>query len=64
MNLEKLFAWIVGIVMIFAAAGKLDALQSWIWMAQAKVMYESRSSTWGSPWFLGKPHIHQPRSKR
>ena len=41
MNLDKLFAWIIGVVMTFAATGQLDTLQSWIWKAQAKVIYES-----------------------
>ncbi len=49
MNLDKLFMWIIGIVMAFAATGQLDTLQAWIWKAQAKVIYESRSSNWGSP---------------
>ncbi len=52
MNLDKLFAWVVGIVIVFAAAGQLDVLQSWVWRAQAKVIYESRSSNWGSPKFF------------
>ena len=52
MNLDKLFAWIIGIVLMFAAAGQLDVLQSWVWQAQAKVIYESRSSNWGSPRFF------------
>ena len=52
MNLDKLFAWIVGVVIAFAATGHLDVLQAWIWRAQAKVIYESRSSAWGSPKFF------------
>jgi len=52
MNLDKLFAWIVGIVIVFAGTGQLDVLQNWIWKAQAKVIYESRSSQWGSPRFF------------
>lgn len=52
MNLDRLFAWIVGVVIAFAATGQLDVLQSWVWRAQAKVIYESRSSTWGSPRFF------------
>ena len=54
MNLDKLFAWVIGIVIAFAATGKLDVLQTWVWQAQAKVIYESRSSTWGMrlPCFL------------
>ncbi len=49
MNLDKLFAWVIGVVLVFAATGRLEILQNWIWRAQAKVVYESRTSTWGSP---------------
>lgn len=52
MNLDKLFAWVVGVVIAFAATGQLDVLQAWVWRAQAKVIYESRTSTWGSPRFF------------
>ncbi len=52
MNLEKMVVWITAIVIAFATAGKLDVLQNWIWRAQAKVIYESRTSTWGSPRFF------------
>lgn len=52
MNLDKLFTWIIGIVIVFAATRRLEVLQSWIWKAQAKVIYESRTSTWGSPQFF------------
>lgn len=52
MNLDKLMALVVALVMLFAGSGKLDVLQKWICKAQAKVIYESRSSTWGSPRFF------------
>lgn len=52
MNLDRLMAWVVGVVMLFATTGNLDSLQKWIWRAQAKVVYESRSSSWGSPRFF------------
>lgn len=52
MNLEKLMTWIVGVVIAFSAAGKIDVLQTWIWRAQAKAVYASRTSTWGSPRFF------------
>lgn len=52
MNLDKLFAWIVGVVIVFAVTGQLDLLQKWVWRAQSKVVYESRTSTWGSPRFF------------
>jgi hypothetical protein len=52
MNLEKIFTWVAAIVIAFAATGNLDVLQGWIWKAQGKVIYESRTSTWGSPRFF------------
>lgn len=52
MNLDKLFSWIAGIVIAFAVVGNLDVLQAWIWRAQAEVVYQSRTSTWGSPRFF------------
>jgi len=52
MNLDKLFAWVIGFVFVFGAAGHLDVLQNWIWQAQTKMIYESRSSAWGSARFF------------
>ena len=49
MNLDKLFVWIIAVVITFAASGRLDVFQTWIWRAQAKLIYESRTETWGSP---------------
>lgn len=49
MNLDNLFAWVVAVVISFTAIGRLDVLQAWVWRAQAKIIYESRSSAWGSP---------------
>lgn len=57
MNLDKLFAWVVGIVIAFALTGQLDTLQDWVWKSQAKVIYESRSSNWGSPRFFNEPVV-------
>ena len=54
MNLDKLFSWIAGVVIACAAVGQLDALQNWVMRAQAKVIYESRTSNWGSPRFFKK----------
>lgn len=63
MNLDKLLAWSASIVLGFAAVGKLDTLQMWIWKAQIQVVHESRSSALGSPRFFvsragsTRPHI-------
>lgn len=55
MNLDKLFAWVIGVVFVFAATGNLNVLQNWVWRAQAKIIYESRASTWGGPRFFPHP---------
>ena len=60
MNLDKLMAWAVAIVLLCAATGNLDHLQRWVWKAQAKAIYDSRSSTWGSPRFFS----HEPSPTR
>ena len=52
MNLDKLMAWVVAVVLLFASTGNLNVLQKWVWKTQAKVIYEARSSTWGSPRFF------------
>jgi hypothetical protein len=63
MNFDKLYAWAIGIVLTFAAVGKLDALQAWIWKAQVQVLHESRSSNWGSPRFFPRD-LYQPPNER
>ena len=52
MNLDKLISIAVAVVIGAAAVGKFDVLQNWIWRAQAKLVYESRASAWGSPRFF------------
>lgn len=52
MNLSKLFVLVIGIVAAFSSIGQFDVLQAWIWRAQAKLIYESRTETWGSPRFF------------
>lgn len=60
MNLDKLFAWTIAVAFAFAVSGRLDVLQNWVWRAQAKVIYESRASTWGSPrFFKGSQNLRQ-----
>ncbi len=51
MNFDKLCTWALGIVIAAAAAGQLDTLETWVWKAQARVLYESRTTAWGSPRF-------------
>lgn len=58
MNLDSLVEWAVVVVLAFAATGHLDDLQRLIWREQAKVVYASRTSTWGTPnmWNRSKPN--------
>lgn len=58
MNLDKLMVWAMAIVLLFASSGNLDQLQKWVWKAQAKAIYDSRSSTWSSPRFFGHELSH------
>ena len=53
MNLEKLFALAAGVVIAAAVCGRVGALQALIWKTEAKIVWESRTSTWGSPRFFG-----------
>lgn len=50
----------------FAVIGKLDVLQMWVWRAQARVIYESRTSTWGVRNLFPRLHLFQmlPRQGR
>lgn len=47
MNFDKIISLIAA-----AATGKLDTLTLWIYKAQARLVYESRASAWGSPRFF------------
>lgn len=55
MNLDKLFEWIIIVVIGFALTGNLDKLTQWVYRAQAKVIYESRASAWGNPSIFKEP---------
>jgi hypothetical protein len=52
MNFQSVAAWAAGIAIAAATVGKLDDLQRWVWIAEAKVIAESRTSHWGSPRFF------------
>ncbi len=55
MNLDKLISLSVAAVLALSVTMNLDQLQTWIWRAQAKLIYESRTKTWGSPRFFPRP---------
>jgi len=49
LNFDKLTDFVITIVLTAALAGNLDSLTKWVNVATAKLVYESRSETWGSP---------------
>lgn len=63
MNLEKLFDWVIIVVIGFATVGKLDTLTNWIYREQAKLVYASRASNWGSPSIFKDKNINNLNSK-
>lgn len=52
MNLSSITSFAASVVVAAAMAGQSDRLQRWIWIAQVKIIYESRASNWGSPRFF------------
>ncbi len=64
MNLSKLVILSAGIVLALSATMNLNQLQTWIWRAQARLIYESRTETWGSPRFFPRESDkHEPKAK-
>lgn len=57
MNLNKLITISVAAVIALSVTMNLNQLQTWIWRAQAKLIYESRTETWGSPRFFPDRHF-------
>lgn len=52
MNLSILIQWAIGIVLGLGAVSHIDEIHQELIRAQAKLIYESRTSTWGSPKFF------------
>jgi len=52
MNLGNLIFWSASIITALAGIHNIDSIQQAIWKAQARLIYESRTETWGSPQFL------------
>lgn len=52
MNLTELIKWSVGVILGLTAVYSIDDVHHSILKAQAKLLYESRTATWGSPQFL------------
>ena len=54
MNLSNLIFWAVVMITGLLGTYNINSLQKAIWRAQAQLVYESRTATWGSPKFLEK----------
>ena len=52
MNFDKLTDFAITIVLAAALAGNLDKFTKWVYVARAKLLYESRTEIWGSPDFF------------
>ncbi|OYZ21032.1 MAG: hypothetical protein B7Y39_10130 [Bdellovibrio sp. 28-41-41] len=52
MNLDKLITISVAVIIAMSVTMNLNEIQTWIWRAQAKLIYESRTESWGSPRFF------------
>lgn len=52
MNLDKLTDFAIKVVILAALSGHLLKMTQWVQMQTAKVLWESRTSTWGSPLFF------------
>lgn len=59
MSFDKIGQIAAAVVIVAAVAGHLDTLNHWVQVATAKLVWESRTSTWGSPIFLSE---HKGRS--
>lgn len=54
MSLDKLMDFAITVVILAALAGNLDSLTKWVHLQHAKLLYESRTSTWGTPLIFQK----------
>lgn len=52
MNLTNLIFWSASVITVLAGVHNIDSIQRAILKAQARIIYESRTETWGSPKFL------------
>lgn len=52
MNFTNLIFWTATIITGLAGTYNIEAIQESIWRAQARLVYESRTESWGSPKFF------------
>ena len=61
MNLANLIKWSMGIVLSLATVTHIDDIHQRILKIQARLIYESRASSWGSPSFFAKTNYEMER---
>lgn len=59
MSLGNLIFWSASVITALAGVHNIDSIQRAIWKAQARIIYESRTETWGSPKFLKNDNSRQ-----
>jgi hypothetical protein len=52
MNLSNLIFWSATFIIGLTGVYNIEGIQRAVWRAQARLLYESRTETWGSPQFL------------
>jgi hypothetical protein len=57
MNFDKIGQLAAAVVLAAAAAGHLDTFNHWVQVATAKIVWESRTATWGSPIFFPESKV-------
>lgn len=56
MNFTNLVSWSLWVIIGLLGVHQIDEIQLGILKARSKLIYESRSSSWGSPKFLEAPN--------
>jgi hypothetical protein len=69
MSTDKIGQFAAAVVLAVAAAGHLDTFNHCVQVATAKLVWESRTATWGSPIFFPEPkrlqkQAHNPKEVR
>lgn len=59
MNFDKLTDFAITVALAAALAGNFDSFTKRVYVARAKLLYESRTETWGSPLFFRQSSQNQ-----
>lgn len=62
MNFTNLILWSFAIVSAWVGVNHVDGIHAAILKAQARIIYEARTETWGSPRLVGDPLSDRQRN--